>query len=363
MKLNIGSTIRTLRKHLAMNQEALADALGVSAAAVSKWESGKSYPDIELLPVLARKLDTTVDHLLDFTSCAGKAEQETIFEQAYDELEASLDQGIAFCEACIIRYPNDVELRMHLGTMIPMYAFRQPEEQQKAALQKALEWCMPASESTKHSIRSSALHMMANIYIMLEQYDLAEQSIRQTIGGPHGEFDPTLAVILMRKGEYDKAQDMYQRCLFNAVNDCTNALTGLSGAAGKLKDEARFLACEKAILAICDLFYGDSMSDAKMSPYLSLCHFYGKKREEGSYIDSLERLVTCMDAWGEKVDLSDNSFFFCLTSGDNMIHSSMMGDGIREIAASLTEYSGWDQQPHVDALIQRLNRIADKCGA
>ena len=55
-----------LRKERKFTQEKLAEALGVSFQAVSKWETAQSYPDIELLPHLARLLITDIDSLLGF---------------------------------------------------------------------------------------------------------------------------------------------------------------------------------------------------------------------------------------------------------------------------------------------------------
>lgn len=66
MELCIGNTIFAARHAKGLTQEALAAQIGVSAAAVSKWETAASYPDITLLPPLARALGLTVDALLDF---------------------------------------------------------------------------------------------------------------------------------------------------------------------------------------------------------------------------------------------------------------------------------------------------------
>nr|WP_297284110.1 helix-turn-helix transcriptional regulator [uncultured Agathobaculum sp.] len=63
MELCIGTTILAARHTKGLTQEALADLVGVSAAAVSKWETGASYPDITLLPPIARALGMTVDAL------------------------------------------------------------------------------------------------------------------------------------------------------------------------------------------------------------------------------------------------------------------------------------------------------------
>ena len=60
----LGAKIAALRKIRNMTQEQLAAQLGISAPAVSKWETGSSYPDITLLAPLARALGTNLDTLL-----------------------------------------------------------------------------------------------------------------------------------------------------------------------------------------------------------------------------------------------------------------------------------------------------------
>ena len=55
-----------LRFYKGLTQEQVATALGVSAPAVSKWERGESFPEIPLLPALARLLGTDLNGLLSF---------------------------------------------------------------------------------------------------------------------------------------------------------------------------------------------------------------------------------------------------------------------------------------------------------
>lgn len=66
MKLNIGENIRKRRREAGLTQEALGDALGVSFQAISRWENGTSYPDIEFLPTLAKYFGVSVDVLLGY---------------------------------------------------------------------------------------------------------------------------------------------------------------------------------------------------------------------------------------------------------------------------------------------------------
>lgn len=64
----LGSRISQLRKAKGLTQEGLAEKLGVSSQAVSKWENDVSCPDISLLPALARSLGVTTDELLTGSS-------------------------------------------------------------------------------------------------------------------------------------------------------------------------------------------------------------------------------------------------------------------------------------------------------
>lgn len=64
METTVGRRIAELRRQKGLTQEELAQRLGLSSQAVSKWENDLSYLDILLLPELARLLDTTTDALL-----------------------------------------------------------------------------------------------------------------------------------------------------------------------------------------------------------------------------------------------------------------------------------------------------------
>ena len=78
----LGSKIRSLRKQSDMTQAALADKLGVTDKAVSKWERDISYPDISLFPKLADVLGVTADDLLK--ECVDENRLLQIFEMSHD---------------------------------------------------------------------------------------------------------------------------------------------------------------------------------------------------------------------------------------------------------------------------------------
>ena len=60
----IGNRIKALRTERRLTQEQLAAVLGVTPQAVSRWEKARSYPDLELLPVIAAYFSVSTDFLL-----------------------------------------------------------------------------------------------------------------------------------------------------------------------------------------------------------------------------------------------------------------------------------------------------------
>lgn len=70
---SFGEFLYTLRKEKGMTQAELADALGVTNKAVSKWETGEAMPETALLKPLARIFGVTVDELLDGKRADGNA--------------------------------------------------------------------------------------------------------------------------------------------------------------------------------------------------------------------------------------------------------------------------------------------------
>ena len=62
--MTIYDRIRELRRKRGISQEELAEQLGISRQAVSKWESGQSMPDLDKIILLSDYFDVTTDYLL-----------------------------------------------------------------------------------------------------------------------------------------------------------------------------------------------------------------------------------------------------------------------------------------------------------
>lgn len=62
--MTIADRIQSLRKSKGMSQEELADAVGVSRQAVSKWESEQATPDLDKVVIMSEVFEVTTDYLL-----------------------------------------------------------------------------------------------------------------------------------------------------------------------------------------------------------------------------------------------------------------------------------------------------------
>ena len=63
--MTFGEKLKEARKNTGLTQEELAELIGISRAAVAKWETDKGLPDIENLKSIAKLLDVSIDYLLD----------------------------------------------------------------------------------------------------------------------------------------------------------------------------------------------------------------------------------------------------------------------------------------------------------
>ncbi|MBR5365999.1 MAG: helix-turn-helix domain-containing protein [Clostridia bacterium] len=117
--LKLYERIRTLRRKSGKTQEELADILGVSSQAVSRWESGGGYPDTETLPRLANCFGVSIDYLFGYEGDRERRVRELTdrvermaWQNEYEDV--NLDACIALLREGLAEYPGDERLRIAL---------------------------------------------------------------------------------------------------------------------------------------------------------------------------------------------------------------------------------------------------------
>ena len=111
MNIEIGNRIKEFRKAKGMTQEQLADAIGISFQAVSKWENNIALPDITLVPVIARIFGVTTDDLFAHNLKEMQEEIKKIAYESYLYREDDPQKAKKILTDGLIKYPeNDILL-------------------------------------------------------------------------------------------------------------------------------------------------------------------------------------------------------------------------------------------------------------
>lgn len=129
MKITIGSKIRELRRRDSRTQDELATALGVTAQAVSRWESGGSYPDMEIVPSIANFFGVSIDELFGYHGereakvDALLAKVEELDMQNMRE-DATVDECITLLREGLAEFPGNEKIMYQLADMLDVAGWK-----------------------------------------------------------------------------------------------------------------------------------------------------------------------------------------------------------------------------------------------
>ena len=228
MELKIGSKIAELRKAKGMTQEQLALALGISAPAVSKWETDNSYPDITLLCPLARALDTNVDTLLEYDEVMTE-EKVKAYTNEIIKIERNGDALLANekLQKLLCQYPNSVSMKFHAVTLITSFQVMHPEcaENQRNEWEKQKKKLLEEIyESKNPAYMNNAISALAVLAIQNNELDKAETLLRQ-LPENIGDITHYWVQIYLKRGNNDKALELLQKRMFSLVNQTLMCLS------------------------------------------------------------------------------------------------------------------------------------------
>ena len=121
-RIHVCRTIARERRRLGITQEALAAHLGVSKAAVSKWELGQSLPDVSLLPRIAAYFSLTLDELFDWRDELTEAESAALYAEVYALAETDLDAAHERLRAVAAEHYSDTSLLLMLASLLTAWS-------------------------------------------------------------------------------------------------------------------------------------------------------------------------------------------------------------------------------------------------
>lgn len=123
MQLDLGNNIRQLRRRDKRTQEQLADVLGVTSQAVSRWEAGGSYPDMNLIPSIANYFGVTIDELFGYhnereSRINALVSQIQAMKWKNNGIDADLNESIAFARNALVEFPGNERLMACLASLL-----------------------------------------------------------------------------------------------------------------------------------------------------------------------------------------------------------------------------------------------------
>ncbi len=209
MELFIGQNLKNFRKARKLTQEEVAKHLGISFQSISKWERNDGYPDITMLPVLARYYGVTIDDLIGMNEIESAKALEAINRQ-WEENRSNNNHAanVQLMRDALKDYPNNALLLVQLS----------------ASLER-----LDGTESEKREYLRQSIEVQEQIIAYCDDSEV------------RGAVLFNIAHAYYRYGDYGKAL-AYAEKLLNAYKSRENALVLI------LADEARKNAVAKAAL-------------------------------------------------------------------------------------------------------------------
>ena len=181
MNLYLADKLRELRTQKNISQEKLAQYLNVSFQAVSKWENANAYPDITLLPDIARFFGVTVDELL----CVEKLDEKKRFAE-YGEKACALfrvgkrEEALAIWQEAYREMPNNIDVKEML---MSSYFDTDKEKHFREFVELATEIYHSDAEGQAWSMyyKGQAISQLARCYAERGDIEIAQEWARKSM--------------------------------------------------------------------------------------------------------------------------------------------------------------------------------------
>ena len=240
--MRIHEIIKERRKAQGMTQEQAALRLGISASAFNKWERGTTYPDITILPALARLLEVDLNTLLSFQEELTDKEIALWTNQITDRmLNNGFLAGYEKAVEKIKEYPNSGSLLYTFAATLEsgLYFFGEglPEEEKERFLEELESFYVRAAGSKEEWVRTQANTMLASKLMNRGEFVEAEERIRLLPESSMTDKRQLLARLYYRTGRYEEAAKLIENKILSASGEIFSSLLLLLEIAVK---EGRF---------------------------------------------------------------------------------------------------------------------------
>ncbi len=225
--MKINEVIREKRKELFLTQEQIAERLGVSTPAVNKWEKGITYPDITLLPALARLLKIDLNTLMCFHENLTDMEIENFVNEVDIVVqEQGYKKGFQMAMDKIHEYPTCDNLLysvvLYLQGALLLYNVSETEDY-KDVFKKIYGYLY---ENEVQEIRDTAMGMLISYALQDNEFSKAEEMIK-TLPCSSLDREEQLAILYQKQKKYSEAEKIWEHRILNGVTEIQVALVNM----------------------------------------------------------------------------------------------------------------------------------------
>ena len=278
MDITINERLKKLRQAKENTQEDLAEYIGISFQAISKWERGEAFPDITLLPKIAAYYNVSVDDLLGVDKIRRKEKIARYCDRAKTE------NGLAVWREAIGEFPNDLEVISH-------YMYALPDDNEQEAREKIKMAERLINESTdQENYTFGALQNLCYTHKKLGEVETAKKYAEQL---PH--YMVTWSQIMMSLLKGEEAVKHIQYNLMQLTDLIWLNILNLARE-GEYKPNERIYMYEYSLKLFDLLFEGDYGFY-----YDRTCDLYGKIAKSYAELQDLENTVKNLELSAEHI--------------------------------------------------------------
>jgi len=229
-RLHISENMLRLRKEKRVTQEEVALFLGVSKAAVSKWETGQCMPDIVLLPEIATYFGVSVDELMGYEPQLSKEQIQQIYKELADDFAIKdFEEVFVKSELLVKKYYSCYPFLFQMCVLwMNHYNLAESVDRQQEIMRKMRALCERILNNCKDmGICNDAMFMKTAIYLQMGSPDDAIE-VMEDLLNPMRLANQSQSMLLqayMMKQDMDKADGYAQISMYLQLFN----LVGISG--------------------------------------------------------------------------------------------------------------------------------------
>lgn len=299
--MRINEIIRKNRVLQGLTQEQIADYLGVSTPAVNKWEKGVSYPDITLLPSLARLLAIDLNTLLSFKEDLTDKEIANFINELSNIInDDGFEKGFEIAIDKIHEYPTCDKIILNVALTLQGSMFMYNIENKERYEEKIDKLFEKAFNSEDIEVKNRAVPMIMNKYFEKKEYEKAQECIDKI---PNITYDKNImqARLYREQGSFKKASEIYEGKLLSVTSEIFISLTSMMEIAleeNRYKDAEYYANVLEKTVNLYGLWEYNS--------YVSYFQLYIKQKDEEKCVEVIKKILIALK---NKWDISSSMLY------------------------------------------------------